>query len=221
MATERITVQGPVGRLEAELYRPLEGSAPRAAAVVCHPHPLHGGTMRNNVVHRTARGLHDAGLAVMRFNFRGVGGSEGVHDGEGAEEEDLAAALTEMRERYPGVPLWAAGFSFGSRTVIGLAPRDERIERVCLVALPVLAYDCRGALDVPQPGAIFMAGDDSFGTLGRLRCQMPELLTHFHVEEIPGVDHFFTGRLDELRERIARWARSTERDPGRPSQPNP
>lgn len=209
MATQKVQIPGPVGRLEGELWLPDGGATPAAAAVFCHPHPLHGGTMRNNVVHRAARGLHDAGLAVLRFNFRGVGGSEGVHDGEGAEEEDLAAALTFLAEQVPGVPLWAGGFSFGSRTTVGLAPRDPRIERVVLVALPVIAYDCSRALDVPQPGAIFMAGDDTFGTLEVLRGQMPALLERFHVEEVDGVDHFFTGKLDDLRARISNWARAS------------
>ncbi len=206
--SNKVTIQGPVGRLEGELWLPEGGATPVAAAVVCHPHPLHGGTMKNNVVHRTARGLNDAGLAVLRFNFRGVGASEGVHDGHGAEEEDLAAALTYLAEAVPGVPLWAGGFSFGSRTLVGLAPRDARIQRVLLVALPVIAYDCQAALEVTQPGAIIMAGDDTFGTLAVLSRQLPELVRRFHVEEIPGVDHFFTGKLDELRLRVRDWATS-------------
>ena len=206
--SNKVTIQGPVGRLEGELWLPEGGATPVAAAVVCHPHPLHGGTMKNNVVHRTARGLNDAGLAVLRFNFCGVGASEGVHDGHGAEEEDLAAALTYLAEAVPGVPLWAGGFSFGSRTLVGLAPRDARIQRVLLVALPVIAYDCQAALEVTQPGAIIMAGDDTFGTLEVLSRQLPELVRRFHVEEIPGVDHFFTGKLDELRLRVRDWATS-------------
>ena len=209
MSAERLSLKGPVGRLEAELWRTEPGVSPPAAAVVCHPHPLHGGTMQNNVVHRTARGLHDAGLAVLRFNFRGVGGSEGLHDGEGAEEGDLAAALDALESEFPGVPLWATGFSFGSRTVAGWAPKDPRIARVALVALPVIAYDCRMALDIEQPGAVFMAGDDTFGTLDVLREQMPELLQRFHAVEIEGVDHFFTGKLDELRKSVAAWASSS------------
>ena len=168
--------------------------------------------MRNNVVHRTARGLHDAGLAVVRFNFRGVGGSEGVHDGNGLEEEDLAAALTFLAEKVPGVPLWAAGFSLGSRTVCGLAPRDERIERVALIALPVIAYDCAEVLEIRQPGGIFMAGEDNFGTMAVLRERFPEVLDRFHVEEVPGVDHFFTGKLDDLRLRVKNWASSSLSD---------
>ncbi|MEM9379218.1 MAG: alpha/beta fold hydrolase [Planctomycetota bacterium] len=203
--SRKVTIQGPVGLLEGDLRLPDEGE-PRAAVVVCHPHPLHGGTMNNNVVHRTAGGLRDAGLATLRFNFRGVGASEGVHDGSGAEEEDLAAALGFLADRFPGLPLWAAGFSFGARTVIGLAPRDPRIQRVVLVALPVAAYDCRHAERVPQDGAIFMAGEDTFGTLALVREQMPDLVARFHAEEVPGVDHFFTGKLDDLRLRVRDWA---------------
>jgi alpha/beta superfamily hydrolase len=91
---------------------------------------------------------------------------------------------------------------------VGLTPRDPRIQRVLLVALPVIAYDCRGALAVDRPGAIIMAGDDTFGTLEVLTRQMPELRDRFHVDEIPGVDHFFTGKLDELRLRVRDWAAS-------------
>jgi alpha/beta superfamily hydrolase len=206
MRPQKLTIQGPVGRLEAVLWEP-EGP-PRAVAVVAHPHPQHGGTMDNNVVHRTARGLHDAGLAVVRFNFRGTGASEGQHDGNGAEDEDLRAVVDDLAQRYPGLELWAAGFSFGARTVARLAPKEPRIRRVLLVALPVLAYDCRFALQIRQPGAIVMAGEDRFGTLAELRSQMPELLDRFHVEEVPGVDHFFSGSLDELRARVRSWAES-------------
>lgn len=213
MRPQKVTIQGPVGRLEAILWEPEEvvrgASAPRACAVVAHPHPLHGGTLDNNVVHRTARGLFEAGLAVVRFNFRGTGASEGVHDGKGGEEEDLRAVVAWLAARYAGVELWAAGFSFGARTVAGLAPKEPRIARVVLVALPVLAYDCSFALKVAQPGAIFMAGADGFGTLAALRSQMPALLQRFHAEEVPDVDHFFTGALDELRARVRGWAETT------------
>ncbi len=209
MRPEKVTVQGPVGRLEGVLWEPEGGAAPRAVAVVAHPHPLHGGTMNNNVVHRTAQGLHDAGLAVVRFNFRGTGASEGVHDGQGAEEADLRAVIDWLAARFPGRDIWAGGFSFGSRTVAGLAPKDPRIQRVVLVALPVIAYDCAFAERIQQPGAIFMAGEDGFGTLAVLRAQLPGLVARMHVVEIPGVDHFFTGKLDVLRAEVRAWAEST------------
>jgi len=209
MRPEKLTIQGPVGRLEAVLWPPDDDVPPRAVAVVAHPHPLHGGTMDNNVVHRTAGGLHDAGLAVMRFNFRGTGASEGTHDGEGGEEEDLGAALADLHSRYPEAELWAAGFSFGARTVAGLAPKDPRIQRVLLVALPVRAYDCSFALKIQQPGAIFMAGGDGFGTLRELRAQMPALVARMHTVEVPDVDHFFTDALDVLRQGVRDWARTS------------
>src|SRR5262245_13610982 len=112
-------IPGPAGRLEAILWAPKV--APRAAAIVCHPHPLHGGTMHNNVVFRIARALQSCGLAVLRFNFRGAGASAGEHDGQGGEVEDARAALDHLASAHPGIPLWAAGFSFGARMAAALA----------------------------------------------------------------------------------------------------
>jgi len=132
----RFFIPGPVGRLEALLWMPKDGAAPRAAAVVCHPLPTAGGTMDNNVVFRIARGLQHAGLAVLRFNFRSAGASEGVHDGKGAEEGDVRAALDHLERGLPGLELWAAGFSFGARTVGSLARSEARIRRVALIAPP-------------------------------------------------------------------------------------
>ena len=197
---------GPAGQLEGILWEPEDGVPPRAAAVVCHPHPAHQGTMKNNVVHRTARGLHDQGLAVLRFNFRGTGRSEGTHDGRGAEDGDLVAALDEMQRRFPSVPLWAGGFSFGSRTTASVAPREARIERVFLIALPVLAYDCSFAEAIEQPGLAVMAELDEYGTLPVLKERLPGLASRFDLREIAGEGHFFHGALDELRETVSHWA---------------
>lgn len=197
---------GPAGQLEGILWEPEGGAPPRAAAVVCHPHPAHHGTMKNNVVHRTARGLHDQGLAVLRFNFRGTGRSEGVHDGQGAEDGDLVAALDEMQRRYPGVALWAGGFSFGSRTTASVAPREARIERVFLIALPVLAYDCSFAEAIEQPGLAVMAELDEYGTLPVLKERLPGLASRFDLAEIPGEGHFFRGALEELKDTVSAWA---------------
>ncbi|MEZ6020944.1 MAG: dienelactone hydrolase family protein [Planctomycetota bacterium] len=143
---------------------------------------------------------------MLRFNFRGVGRSGGEHDGNGAEDFDLAAALDFLAHRFPGLPLWAAGFSFGARTVARLAPRDERIQRVCLVALPVGFYKVEYARDIRQPGMILMAEKDEFGTRETLQERFPELIERFEVQEVPGVGHFFTGELEQVRERIADWA---------------
>ena len=110
---ESLTIPGPAGSLEALLEEP-DHCEPRLAAVVCHPHPLFGGTMHNKVVYRIARGLRRAGIVVLRFNFRGVGRSEGEHAHMIGEVEDARAALEYLRARYPHLAYALAGFSFGS-----------------------------------------------------------------------------------------------------------
>ncbi len=207
-----VTIQGPAGRLEA-LFDPLEGAA--AAAVVCHPHPLHGGTMHNTVVFRTARALRSAGVATLRFNFRGVGASEGTagrrtstpaqHDGAGGEE-DAAAALDWLAERCPGAAPWAAGYSFGARTVAALALRDARIERLICVALPSTLLGDLALERVAAPGYLLFAGEDRFGTLATLRAARPELPPSLELDEIEGTDHFFRNRTPELEARVRAWA---------------
>lgn len=199
-------IPGPVGRLEALLWTPLHGAPARAAAVVCHPHPVFGGTMDNNVVFRTARGLQSAGLAVLRFNFRGVGASEGVHDGHGAEELDAQAALDHMAADYPQLPLWAAGFSFGARTMAGVAGHDRRLERLLCITMPCLRFDCSFLRKVLPPTHVITAGLDEYGTLADLRAKFPDLPAHLSTEEIPGVDHFFKGKTPELEARVKAWA---------------
>lgn len=202
----RFFIPGPVGRLEALLWLPKDGAAPRAAAVVCHPLPTAGGTMDNNVVFRVARGLQHAGLAVLRFNFRSAGASEGVHDGKGAEEGDVRAALDHLEREFPGLELWAGGFSFGSRTVGSLARNEPRIRRVALIAPPAKAYDCRFIREIPQPTLVVHAEHDEFGTPGDFDASVGPLPAHFERIVIPGVEHFFRGATPELEATIKEWA---------------
>jgi len=208
-----LLIPGSVGVLEAKLSVPRDGSPARAACAVCHPHPLHGGTMNNTVVFRTARGLELAGLAVLRFNFRGVGRSEGAHDGEGGEEEDLAAALDHLEVEFPGLDLWAAGFSFGARTTASCARKDPRISRVILVALPVKAFDCSFVREIRKPGLVLMAGKDEFGTREDLLRSFPDLYPGLEIDEIPEVDHYFQGATSELQNRVRRYAERAFQDP--------
>jgi len=203
-----VFIPGPVGRLEAILWEP-EGDA-RAAAIVSHPHPLYGGTMHNNVTFRIARALQGAGLAALRFNFRGAGASEGAHDGGPGEVDDAAAALDWLAERRPGLPLWAAGFSFGARTATLLATRDERVQRLICVALPCRAFDCSGLMAVRQPAYVLAAGEDQFGDLAELRARFPDLPRGIETDEIPGVDHFFRGATPELERRIRSYAERSQ-----------
>ena len=207
-------VDGPVGRLEAILELPgssHRGEQPWAAAVVGHPHPLYGGTMKNTVVFRLARGLRNAGVATLRMNFRGVEESEGAYDGRigpGGEEDDLAAGLDRLERELPGVPLWGAGFSFGARTVAALSARDPRIQRLVLVALPVLAFDCDCIERVTVPTLALFGGADEFGTLAALREKHPDLWPGIQGVEIEGADHLFSGgRTRFVEEHVEAWAR--------------
>lgn len=199
----RITIQGPAGTLEGLVDEPEEGGV-HGVAIVCHPHPMHGGTMNNTLVYRTARALRTAGFATLRFNFRGVEGSAGEHDGNGAEEEDARVAIEWMLARYGAdLPVWAAGYSFGSRTVSGLALRWPRIERLLLLAVPISYYDLRFLVDVEQPVFAVFGSVDPFGTASDFARVLPELVGKVEVEEIQGADHFFRGRTPLVEEAFA------------------
>lgn len=162
--------------------------------------------MDNKVLFRAARGLHEAGLAVMRFNFRGVRRSEGVHDGHGGEVDDLGVALDSMAERFPGIELWTGGFSFGSRTATQRALVDARIARLVLVALPVLAFNVSYIRNVKQPGFILMAENDEYGTLAELTRRFPDVAARFELSEIPGQGHFFDDTTHEVQARVRAYA---------------
>ena len=203
------SIAGPAGKLEAQLWLPREDADPWAVCAFCHPHPEGGGNLDNTVVFRASSGLRTAGLAVLRFNFRGVGASEGVslaREGAAGEEGDLSAVLDWLEERFPGLPLWAGGFSFGSRISAGLATREPRIRRVVLVATPVLAYPCEALADLKTPGYLLMAGADSFGSLAAVKSSFPALADVLTMEEIAGAEHFFTGHTRDLESRIETWA---------------
>jgi alpha/beta superfamily hydrolase len=206
---ESLFLAGPAGRLEAVLEEPEEG-APREVALVCHPHPRHGGTMHNKVVHRIARGLRRAGLVVLRFNYRGVHLSEGSYaHGEG-EREDARAALDYLRGRYPGLSYTLAGFSFGSRVVLqlgcelqlGCAQAGAR--RLIAVGFPTVYKDrvYLGGCTVPR---IFVQSTrDEFGPVEELTAFVETLPEPKQVILVEAQNHFFAGALEKLEETIAR-----------------
>jgi len=200
----KVCIKGPAGELEAALWLP-EGP-PRAAIVLGHPHPLHGGSMDSSVVFRAGRALQEVGLAVLRLNYRGVGTSAGTFHGEGGEVEDHRAALDWLETEVADVPLWAGGFSFGARTSAALATGEVRVRQVLLVALPVLAFPCAMADDVRCPGLVLMASKDTFGTAADVKEVLPGLAARVEVSEIEGADHFFSGKLEDLQARIGDWA---------------
>ena len=207
--TETFEFRGPAGRLEAIVNLPSGGVPPVAAAVICHAHPLHGGMMHFKVIFRAAKALQSEGVAVLRFNFRGVGLSEGLHDHGIGEQEDARAALSEMERRFPGLPLILGGFSFGSAMAARVSARDPRVRAALILGFPVVRHEAAGALaEVLQPRLFVQGGNDEFGTGAALLDLTRDLPEPKQVVIVEGADHFFSGRLDELQAPIAEWART-------------
>jgi uncharacterized protein len=197
--------RGPAGRLEAILSLPE--TAPVAAAIVCHAHPLRGGMMHFNVVFRAAKALQSAGLAALRFNFRGVGRSEGAHDHGAGEQEDARAALFEMEDRFPGLPLVLGGFSFGSMVALRVAARDARVRAAFALGYPVSLEADRAHLAAITRPRLFVQGEhDEFGPGEALRALADRLPPPRDVVVIPHTGHFFEGRLDAVQGAVAEWA---------------
>lgn len=188
------------GHLEALLREP-EG-APRGAAVVCHPHPLFGGTMHTKAVYRTAQALNGAGLVALRFNFRGVGSSTGSYDDGVGELEDVRAALDWLEERYASVPLIVGGFSFGSKVGLSVGAEESRVAGLVGLGLPVdrdEGYDYGFLAAAAKPVLVVQGENDEFGSGERVANVVSRLGSHVTLVRVPGSDHYFTDRLDELR----------------------
>jgi alpha/beta superfamily hydrolase len=208
-------LSGPAGRLEAILWSTTEedaGVRPPLAAVVCHPHPLFGGTMHNKVVYQAAKTIHRFGLPVLRFNFRGVGLSEGTHDKGAGEVDDVQAAIDFLAQEFPGVPLLVAGFSFGSWVGLRAGCGDARVTELIGLGLPVgdLGGRSFSYLDSCEKPKLLVSGEfDRFGPAHVLRAVVerftPRARENTRVEIVAGGDHFFAGRLDELDRVIANW----------------
>ena len=199
---ESLFLPGKAGKLEALLEEPESGS-PGYAALVCHPHPQHGGTMHNKVVFRVARGLRRSGAVVLRFNYRGVNLSEGEYaQGEG-ELDDARVALGYLRSRYSGLPFLLAGFSFGSRVVLRLACENSDAEQVIAVGFPTV-YKDKSYLDhCTVPRAFVQSTHDEFGSVADLSAVVNALADPKRMILVEARDHFFAGALEELETQIA------------------
>lgn len=198
--------EGPAGQIEAILKVPA-GDVTRAA-IVCHPHPLFGGTMHNKVVFRIARAFQDAGFAVLRFNFRGVGQSGGKHDEGLGEQDDLRAAIKLMEKRYPGAEIWLAGFSFGSAMMLRSSACDPRIRALIAAGVPVSRYDFTQIAKCDKPKLFVQGSLDEFGSIEQLRKLFEVLDEPKQLKVIEGADHFFEGHLAELSQAVASFIAS-------------
>jgi uncharacterized protein len=188
-----VVIPGPAGPLEAVLRAP---AAPKGAALIAHPHPGHGGTMRTKVVHRTARLLSQRfSLEALRFNFRGVGASAGAYDGGAGETEDLVAAAGWLRARRPDGPYVLSGFSFGSLCALRAAERVSP-ELLLLIGVPIDGGEVVGAVPRATRVVWVQGGNDEFSTKERAGEIAAARGWTFLV--VPGADHFFSGRLNEF-----------------------
>lgn len=195
-------IHGPAGRLESLLEEPEHGE-PASAALVCHPHPLYGGTMHNKVVYRLARGLRRAGAVVLRFNFRGVGRSQGKHGHGPGELEDARAALAWLTARYPGLPFILAGFSFGSRTVLELAcTGDLKPDRVIAAGYPA-GFGTVGFLEsCTAPKVFIQSTHDQYGPPAEMEPLFARFAEPKRLIWIEARDHFFAGGLENLEQTV-------------------
>jgi len=192
-------VAGPAGELEALHRIPEQGRVPVAAALLCHPHPLHGGTMHSRVVFHVARALQDIGIATLRFNFRGVGRSAGRHDDGRGEVEDARAALGHLERLHPGLPLVVAGHSFGAWVGLRAGLDDARVARLVGVGVPLRYYEF-DFLAAARPRVLLIQGEeDAFGSGADIIRLDASLGPRVETVVVPGADHFFTRHLDVLR----------------------
>ena len=192
-------VAGPAGALEALYRAPDGGTAPAAAALICHPHPLHGGTMHSRVVFHLARALGDVGVATLRFNFRGVGRSAGRHDEGRGEVEDARAALAHLERLHPGLPLVIAGHSFGAWVGLRAGADHTRVALLVGVGVALRFYDF-GFLAAARPRVLLVQGEeDAYGSGAEIIRLDASLGPRVETVVVPGADHFFTGHLDVLR----------------------
>ena len=206
---------GPAGRLEAL----LNAGSPNAthAAVVCHPHPLYGGTLHNKVVFHAMKALNGFGFPVLRFNFRGTGLSEGEHAGGIGETEDVRAAL-DWLEREFTLPVIFVGFSFGAAVGLRAAYSDDRVRALIALGLPAVpvsdriedrVYDFEFLAECVKPKLFVSGSRDQFGPAGKLEALVNTFADPKKLVRIEAGDHFFEGRLKEMRLAIEDWVRET------------
>ena len=192
-----LMLAGPAGPLEA-LLQERDAHDHDLTAVICHPHPLFGGTMHNKVVHRTASVLLGLGAAVLRFNFRGVGRSAGAFDRGEGELADARAALEFLRERYPTARRWVAGFSFGSWVAARLGASEPDVERLILIAPPVHTQSFDELLTSPVPKLVVQGMADDVCPPANLAAAFPRWAEPKRLMKVAGASHFFDKHLADL-----------------------
>ena len=188
----------PTGSVELESHLREPEIEPRGAAILCHPHPVYGGTMDNRVIYRAAKAVTRAGFSALRFNFRGVGKSTGQYDHGLGEKEDVAAAIDWMEKRYPGKPLVVLGYSFGAWVGLQVACPDPRIRAIIGIGLPLDLYDFEFLIDYSNPSLYIVGAQDEFCSPVILQNLIRRLPPASRIHRLPGADHLFSGQADEV-----------------------
>ena len=207
--TQSLTISGPAGNLEALLDAPasapaVDVMAPDAVAVICHPHPLHGGTMTNKVVHTLAKAFNSVGAPAVRFNYRGVGASAGAFDEGDGETQDALAVLDWTAQRWPGAQLWLGGFSFGGGIAIRAAAARD-VTRLVTVA-PAIRLVSVDTSALPKCPWLVVQGDrDELVDAADIQRWAQSLAMPPRIAVLSGVEHFFHGRLNDLRQVVVSW----------------
>lgn len=205
--SQRELIPGPAGALEVVFEEPEV--APTGLAVICHPHPLFGGTLTNKVVHTLARTLNARDCVSVRFNFRGIGASEGTHDAGRGETLDALAVIAWARGRWPGLPLLLAGFSFGGMVALLAAPQADP-QRVITVA-PAVTREEFGPVQRPRGPWLIVQGDaDEIVPAQAVRAFVAKQAPPPQLVVLAGGEHFFHGRLGELAEAVRAWLADTD-----------
>jgi len=211
MASNRvlhINIPTPQGHLEGILKPEEEGSQPRYTGLVCHPHPLYGGTMHNKVVFKVAQTLQSMNIPTLRFNFRGVGHSSGTYDEGHGEMDDVRYSLEFLSRHYPSVPVILGGFSFGSYVGLRIAAVDDRVQAIIGLGVPARMFDMDTLQDSHKPKLFIHGTEDELAPYELARRWFEQLPAPKSMVAVPGADHFFQGYLDEVQAIIVNFVRT-------------
>lgn len=200
---KRLFLPGAAGRIEALMMTP---PAPRASAMLCHPHPLQGGTMHTKVIYRMARGLADAGCTVLRFNFRGVGHSDGSWDEECGEKVDAQAALDYLTQQPPPLPLIIGGFSFGSFMGLQVGMNHPRVRGLLGIGLPLDRYRFDFLQGNTTPLLLLSGAQDPFSPADELQQLAERLGPHVELHILPGSGHLLLESLPQVQQIVEEFA---------------
>jgi alpha/beta superfamily hydrolase len=204
-ALERVSIAGPAGAIEA-VAEDCATAGP-CYALICHPHPLYGGTMDNKVVTTTARALRDCGVPTLRFNFRGVGASAGSFDRGEGETKDAQAAAAWADARWPGRSLVIAGFSFGGYVALRVAALQ--VPQLLITVAPAISLLDAGSFAAPQcPWLVIQGEADELVDAAQVTALVNRMVPKPKLVLLPGVGHFFHGNLQQLRDAVAAAVRN-------------